>query len=123
MRPAPCHPDRPVLGRDLCALCYGRWWRGRPPIAPGETPKRRVYNRIPAKVFEGRLPPRFVGVRHHAVSSFPLDGCPHCGSPWLRYEGREAHCPGGFGGCGHTIYLVSEEAVDVTTVRHGEEIL
>ena len=97
-----CHPERRHQAKGLCMACYARLRRG-----VITTPARR-YNVMPEFDPWSRIPARVPGVEQHAVTSFPLPGCPKCGNPRLIYSGREAYCAGHLAGCGMITYLVHE---------------
>lgn len=51
-RPAPCHPDKPVLAQDLCEVCYRAKWRSENPERDkqlGRAHKKRAYKQDPKK--------------------------------------------------------------------------
>jgi len=105
LKPADCHPDRPIRARGLCDKCYRDAYRlerrgGAPPAKTYKTE-----GRVPGL---GELPaiPVDLFVRSHTFTEWP-ERCPKCHrTTALHREGRELHCLGVWAGCGWTGALV-----------------
>lgn len=93
-----------MLAKGLCTACYMRSRKATPRTGPVK--RYKYMPEIPETDYS--VPARTPGVRQNAVTAFPLEHCPHCRGHWIEYDGREAHCPGAYGGCGATTYLIKE---------------